>query len=218
MSARGVFITLEGGEGSGKTTQMARLGDVLSSAGLEVLTLREPGATSLGELLRDAVLNPAHGEVDPRAELLLYEAARAQLVSERILPALARGAVVIDDRHADSSVAYQGYGRGIPVESVEMLNEFATAGLLPDLTLLFDMDTEIGMARATKGGADRLEAAGEEFHARVRSGFLRMAAAEPERFVVIDAGGSADEVFSRVLAAVRERLPVLAILLPEADR
>lgn len=218
MSARGVFITLEGGEGSGKTTQMARLREVLSSAGLEVLTLREPGATKLGELLRDAVLNPAHGEVDPRAELLLYEAARAQLVSERILPALARGAIVIDDRHADSSVAYQGYGRGIPVESVEMLNEFATSGLVPDLTLLFDLDTQVGMARATTAGADRLEAAGEEFHARVRSGFLRMAAAEPARFAVIDADGSADDVFARVLSAVRERLPVLAIVLPEDDR
>jgi dTMP kinase len=213
-----VFITLEGGEGSGKTTQMVRLRDVLSSAGLEVLTLREPGATALGELIRDAVLDPVHGEVDPRAELLLYEAARAQLVSERILPALARGAVVIDDRHADSSVAYQGYGRGIPVESVEMLNEFATYGLTPDLTLLFDLDPEVGMARATTGGADRLEAAGAEFHARVRSGFLRMAAAEPDRFSVIDAGGSADEVFARVLAVVRERLPILTIMLPEADR
>lgn len=217
MSARGVFITLEGGEGSGKSTQMERLRAAMESAGLEVLTLREPGATHLGELVRDAVLNPIHGEIDPRAELLLYEAARAQLVSERILPALARGAVVIDDRHADSSVAYQGYGRGLPVESVEMLNEFATSGLVPDLTLLFDLDPEVGMVRATTSGADRLEAAGAEFHARVRSGFLRMAAAEPDRFAVIDAGGTAHEVFSRVMGAVRERLPILAVLLPEAD-
>lgn len=217
MSARGVFITFEGGEGCGKTTQMARLKAVMESAGLEVLCLREPGATHLGELVRDAVLNPIHGEIDPRAELLLYEAARAQLVSERILPALARGAVVMDDRHADSSVAYQGYGRGLPVESVEMLNEFATSGLVPDLTLLFDLDTEVGMARATTNGADRLEAAGADFHARVRSGFLRMAVTEPDRFALIDAGGSAADVFARVLAAVRERLPVLAIMLPEAD-
>lgn len=218
MSARGVFITLEGGEGCGKTTQMARLQAAMESVGLEVLSLREPGATHLGELVRDAVLNPIHGEIDPRAELLLYEAARAQLVSERILPALARGAVVMDDRHADSSVAYQGYGRGLPVESVEMLNEFATAGLTPDLTLLFELDPEIGMERATTNGADRLEAAGTEFHARVRSGFLRMAAAEPDRFAVIDAGGSADDVFARVLAAVREQLPILAAIIPEADR
>ncbi|MRR11464.1 dTMP kinase [bacterium] len=211
-----MFITLEGGEGSGKSTQMELLAAALRQAGLDVLALREPGGTHLGELLRDAVLNPEHGEIDARAELLLYEAARAQLVAERIKPALATGGVVIDDRHADSSMAYQGYGRGLPLEQVDALNVFATAGLTPDLTLLFDLDPQIGVVRATAGGADRLEAAGDRFHERVRSGFLRIAANEPERFALIDAAGTPDEVFASVLDAVRTRLPVVAVALARA--
>lgn len=212
MTARGAFVTFEGGEGSGKTTQIRLLTAALEAAGLEVLVVREPGGTRLGEAVRALVLDPETGDVDPRAELLLYEASRAQLTRELILPALATGAVVLCDRYYDSSTAYQGYGRGLPLAEIAALNTAATAGLVPDATILLDGDHRSGMARATSENTDRLEAAGDEFHERVRAGFLAIARAEPGRVHVIDAEGTPEQVFERVLAAVRA-VPVLAVAL-----
>lgn len=215
MSSRGVFLSFEGGEGSGKSTQISILTTTLESAGLEVVLAREPGGTRLGEAVRALLLDPATGDVDSRAELLLYEASRAQLTREVIGPALATGAVVLCDRYYDSSTAYQGYGRGLPIAEIEALNSSATGGLEPDMTLLLDGDHQRGMDRATTGGTDRLEAAGDEFHSRVRHGFLKIAEAEPLRVRVIDAEGTPEQVAARVLASVRT-IPVLALVLAEA--
>lgn len=212
VSARGVFVTFEGGEGCGKSTQLELLAGELRRAGARVTTVREPGATRVGELVRGALLDPAHGEMAPRAELLLYEASRAQLVTERIAPALADGEIVLCDRFFDSTTAYQGYGRGLPLDQVEALNLIATDGLVPDLTLVLDIEPSRGLARATAAGADRLEAEELAFHERVREGFLAIAASEPDRVAVIDAAGSVDEVAERIVRAAK-RLPALEALL-----
>jgi len=186
----GLFITFEGGDGSGKSTQIALLAERLRSMGHEVRTFREPGGVlsgDAGERIRDIVLDPAHAELGVRAELLLYEASRAQLVELHYRPALAGGAIVLGDRYADSSVAYQGYGRAVlPVEEIHELNRIATGGLAPDLTLLLDVDAAAGIAQAMAGGGgDRLEQAGSDFHERVRDGYLALASAEPGRVKVI---------------------------------
>lgn len=185
----GLFITFEGGDGSGKSTQIALLAERLRALGFEVHTFREPGGVlpgDAGERIRDIVLNPIHEGLGVRAELLLYEASRAQLTETHYRPALAEGAIVLCDRYADSSVAYQGYGRAVlPVDEVRELNRIATGGLVPDLTLMLDVDAASGLAQATLGGADRLEAAGHDFHERVREGYLQIAAAEPDRVKVI---------------------------------
>ena len=179
----GVFITFEGGEGVGKTTQIAFMERVLKKAGLDVVRLREPGGTKVGEDLRAIVLDAKNDMLDDRAELYLYEAARAQIVAEVIRPALARGAVVLCDRFVDSTVAYQGYGRGLDPDFVRQANEFACQGILPDRTVLLTVDsTSLGLRRATRRlGADRLELAGTEFHQRVNEGFGKIAAAHPDR-------------------------------------
>lgn len=210
----GVLITFEGGEGSGKSTQITRVMARLEAAGVPSLLVREPGGTRVGEVVREALLDPAHTEMAPRAELLLYEASRAQLVAEKIRPALEAGMVVVCDRYYDSSTAYQGYGRGLPLDEVEALNRIATGGLVPDVTIVLDLDPEAGLERATRGGADRLEAEEIEFHARLRAGFLAIAKAEPERVAVVDASGSAHEVESRVAAAL-SRIPLLADVVRE---
>ncbi len=206
---RGVFITIEGCEGTGKSTQAQRLAEALRGAGLAVTEVREPGGTRVGEAVRAILLDPAHAGLDHRAELLLYEASRAQLLAEQIRPTLAAGNVVVCDRFVDSTTAYQGYGRGLPLHEVTMLNAFATGGRLPDLTVVLDLDAAEGLCRATGLGADRLEAEDAAFHDRVRDGFLAIAAAEPDRVVVVDANGTPDEVASRVLDAVK-RVPVVA--------
>lgn len=216
MSAAGVFITFEGGEGCGKSTQLAMLADRFEEAGLMTEVLREPGGTRLGELVRDLLLDPSHGELDARAELLLYEASRAQLVAERIVPALSIGSVVLCDRFMDSTVAYQGHGRGLELDEVTQLNEIATAGVTPDLTILLDIDPALGLERATEVGTDRLESEDMAFHARVRDGFLRLAAGEPGRIVTVDANGTPDEVHDIVMATVTSRLPVIAAALRSA--
>jgi len=185
----GLFITFEGGDGSGKSTQIALLAARLTDLGYTVRTFREPGGVApgdAGERIRDIVLNPIHAGLGVRAELLLYEASRAQLVDAHYRPALEQGAIVLGDRYADSSVAYQGYGREVlPVDEVVELNRIATGGLVPDLTLLLDVDAKAGIEQATVAGADRLEAAGHDFHERVRAGYLALAAAEPGRVKVI---------------------------------
>jgi dTMP kinase len=217
MNNRGLLVTFEGGEGSGKSTQIALLTDALKAVGLDVIIMREPGGTLLGEGIRTLLLDPgSYGKVDMRAELLLYEASRAQLVTERIRPALATGEVVICDRFTDSTLAYQGFGRGLPLEEIAPLNSMATGGLQPDLTIVLDLPVEMGLARATAQGADRLEAEEIAFHERVRSGFLELAAAAPDRMVVVDATGSTDDVHKGVMAAI-ERIPVIAVLLERGN-
>lgn len=198
----GVFVSFEGGDGAGKSTQVALLGHHLAELGREVVVTREPGGTPLGRELRQAVL---HGEdLDPRTEALLYAADRAHHVASLVRPALERGAVVLTDRYLDSSVAYQGSGRGLGADEVEQLSLWATYGLLPHLTVLLDLDPAVGLARLT-GDPDRLESAGDEFHRRTRQAFLDRAAADPARWLVLDATRPADEL----AAAVRARLAPL---------
>jgi dTMP kinase len=192
----GLFITFEGGEGSGKSTQISLLAERLRSLGHDVRTYREPGGATpddAGERIRAILLDPVHADLGVRAELLLYEASRAQLVEAHYRPALAEGAIVLCDRYADSSVAYQGYGRAVlPVAEVVELNRIATGGLTPDLTLLLEVDAADGLASATVQGADRLEAAGLDFHERVWAGYRAMSAAEPERIRIVPRGTVAD--------------------------
>ncbi len=214
MGANGILITFEGGEGTGKSTQLTVLADTLSAAGLSVLVVREPGGTPVGEVVRGLLLDPSHETMTDRAELLLYEASRAQLVEQVIRPALVVGKVVVCDRFYDSTTAYQGYGRGLPIEEVESLNRFATADLVPDLTLLFDVEPAVGLERATARGADRLESEDLDFHDRVRRGFLEIAEREPDRIVVIDASQAPEQVSERVREAVVS-IPVIAAALRE---
>lgn len=198
----GLFITFEGGEGSGKTTQLRMLAHRLEAAGVSVRAVREPGGTAVGESVRHILLDPDHAGLDARAELLLYEAARAQLVAEVIEPALAAGEVVLCDRFFDSTTAYQGYARGLPLDEIATLNHAATGGLMPDRTLVFDIDPELGIERATCEGADRLECEDLTFHRAVREGFSAIAAAQPGRVRVIDASGTVDQVAARVADAL----------------
>lgn len=195
----GTFVSFEGGDGVGKSTQLDLLRGWLAGIGREVVVTREPGGTALGVELRNAVLHGDH--VAPRAEALLYAADRAHHVATVVRPALERGAVVLTDRFLDSSVAYQGVGRGLGAEAVERLNLWGVEGLLPDLTVLLDLDPAVGLARLT-GAPDRLERAGADFHARMRQAYLDRAAADPARFLVLDAAQPADAIGARV----RERL------------
>lgn len=209
MSERGVFITFEGGEGCGKSTQLAVVAEHLRSGGASVLALREPGGTVVGEVVRELLLDPSHESMNEVAELMLYEASRAQLVAEVIEPALRDGLVVLCDRFTDSTTAYQGYGRGLPLEAVGSLNSLATGGLVPTRTVLLDLDAVEGLRRATAAATDRLEGLDEGFHARVRAGFRAIAAEHPARVRVVDAAGDQEEVAARVIDALRD-LPVLA--------
>ncbi len=209
---RGVLITVEGCEGTGKSTQSESIAEALRSSGMLVTTVREPGGTPVGESVREILLDTDNDALEPRAELLLYEASRAQLVHQVVVPALVAGGAVVCDRFSDSTTAYQGYGRGLPIDEVVRLNAFATAGLTPDITIVLDLPPTEGLARATGEGADRLEAEEIGFHERVREGFLRIAEAEPERVFVVDATGSREQVAARVLEALR-RVPVLDAVL-----
>ena len=201
---KGRFITFEGGEGCGKSTQVRRLKEALEAEGHEVLLTREPGGTRLSELIRGLLKDEREDPPCDRAELLLFLAARAQLVRSVIRPALDAGTWVVSDRFSDSTFAYQGYGRGLPLDVLRLANDFACEGLKPDLTVLLDVDTETSRARlrkreaATNTTADRIEQAGDAFHARLRQGFLEMAAQEPNRIVTIDASGTPDEVWEKV--------------------
>lgn len=212
----GLFITFEGGEGSGKSTQMRIVADRLSASGLTVHTVREPGDTAVGEAVRHIVLDAADIGIDPMAELLLFEAARAQLVADVVRPALEAGETVLCDRHADSSVAYQGHARGLDVGLVKSLNTAATRGLVPDRTLVYDLDPVRSVERATARGADRIEAEEIAFHERVRAGYLAIAASDPERVRIIDASGSIDQVAERTARALAD-LPGLGIAVEHAE-
>lgn len=203
---RGTFITLEGPEGAGKTVLAKRLVDELTRRGHRVRSTREPGGTRLGERIRAIVLEQAAGAeattVDPRADALLFNAARAQLVAEVIRPALAAGEVVVCARFADSTLAYQGYGAGLPIDELRALAAIATGGLAPHLTILLDVPPEIGLGRKTGASRNRFEASFDlAFHQRVRAGFLQLAADEPERFRVVDSTRRIDVVAPDVIAA-----------------
>jgi len=201
----GRFITLEGPEGAGKTLQAERLAEALRARGQVVRLTREPGGTTLGEQIRTVVLGGAvagDGGIDPRADALLFNAARAQLVAEVIRPALAAGEVVVCARFADSTLAYQGFGAGLPIAELRSIADVATAGLSPDLTILLDVAPEVGLDRKAADARNRFEAGFDlDFHRRVRTGFLELAGQEPARWRVIDAGRAADVVFEDVLEA-----------------
>lgn len=202
----GYFISFEGGEGVGKSTQIARLAERLRSEGRDVVVTFEPGGTDLGQAVRSILLTPGN-HVTSRSEALLYAADRAHHVETVIEPALAAGKVVICDRYADSTYAYQGAGRALDASDVRQVMEFAVAGRWPDLTLLLDVDPQVGLARARgEGAGDRIEAEGLEFHDAVRRGFLDLAAAAPERFVVVDAAGTLDDVTAQIDDVIAKRL------------
>ena len=202
-----MFITLEGTEGCGKTSQVAPLAEYLRLQGWDVLTTREPGGTPIGEQIRDVLHSLDNTEMHARTEILLFQAARAQHVEQVIRPHLERGGVVMCDRYADSTVAYQGYGREQPLEPLRALVDYATGGLKPDLTLLLDLDVEVGLRRRAKGGEwNRLDALEVAFYQRVRQGYFELVRAEPERWVVIDASVSPVGVQEAMRAAVQGRL------------
>ncbi len=203
MAARGVFITFEGGDGSGKSTQIQSVRDWFESRGREVVVTREPGGTELGTEIRRLVQNGPE-DVDARTEALLYAADRAYHVATVIGPALERGAVVLGDRYIDSSLAYQGAARSLGVDEIASLSAWATRGLYPSLTFLLDLPPEVGARRRTDA-PDRMERESMDFHERVRHQYLRLADAEPERIVVIDAVGTIEEVFSEIRGVLVER-------------
>lgn len=203
---RGLFITFEGGDGSGKSTQLALLVEWLGQLGRTVVTTREPGGTPLGDELREIVLH-SRGHITAKSEALIYAADRAHHIATKVRPAIDRGQVVVQDRYIDSSVAYQGVGRDLGADEVRHVSMWATDGLLPDLTVLLDLEAGLGRERldTSRTRFDRLEAEEQDFHARVRAAYLELAAAEPERFLVLDATEARDEL----AAAIRSRVASL---------
>ncbi len=216
----GMFITFEGGEGCGKTTQIKRLSERLRRAGRNTFLIREPGGTFVGEEIRKLVqFSPEAAQICPETELLLFAASRAQLVNQIIIPALKQGSVVLCDRYVDSTTVYQGIARGLPLDQLSAVNRFATAGHMPDLTILFELDLESAKRRLNRRGGkdggkdgggepgreDRIEKLPLEFHEKVRQGYLDIAKQEPGRFVIIDASGAADDIERRVWGILQER-------------
>ena len=203
-----MFITFEGPDGSGKTTQLNRLMPVLTAAYPDVIRTREPGGTAIGDQIRTVIMNMKNKSMDPRAEILLFCASRAQLVEELIRLSLAQGKPVLCDRYADSTLAYQGYGHGLDLETLSRLLDFATGGLKPDLTLLFDLPAEAGLRRRLSNHEEwnRMDDYALQFHERVRQGYLTMAASDPQRWVVIDADRSPDEIHEEVVSVLRNRM------------
>lgn len=208
----GTLISFEGPEGAGKSSILEAILPLLEEKGIPYITTREPGGVDIAEQIRQVILDPDHTSMDAKTELLLYIASRRQHLVERVLPALAAGKVVLMDRFIDSSVAYQGYGRGLSVEDIEWLNQFATDGLKPDLTLYFDLDVEEGLARIARNQereVNRLDLEGLELHYKVRKGYLALAEKEPERIVKIDASQSFETVLADVLTILEKRLGTL---------
>lgn len=207
-----MFITFEGPEGSGKTTQIQALFDYLRDQGHDVVLTREPGGTAIGDQTRRILLDPENREMLPETEILLFSASRAQLVGQVVRPALDRGAIVICDRFADSTMAYQGYGHGLDLEALRTITQFATGGLTPDLTVFLDIDVEVGLRRKRAAGQadseawNRLDQKAVAFHHRVRQGYLALAAAEPDRWLVVDAARSREAIQHDVRERVEELL------------
>ncbi|BAJ62203.1 dTMP kinase [Anaerolinea thermophila] len=202
-----MFITFEGPEGSGKTTQIRLFAEFLRARGYDVLTTREPGGTEISDQIRAVLVNLRNTAMHPRTEILLFQAARAQLVEQVIRPALSRGTLVLSDRYADSTLAYQGYGHGYPLEELRRLIDFATGGLIPDLTFLLDVNPAQGLERKQREGEwNRLDAYDLGFHQRVRAGYLEMARAEPHRWVVVDATQSIEVIQSDIRRCFEQRL------------
>ena len=203
-----MFFTFEGPDGSGKRTQLRMLASALREEGREIVTTREPGGTEIGDQIRAVIMNMKNKAMDPRTELLLFNASRAQLVEELIRPSLAAGKVILCDRYADSTMAYQGYGHGLDKDELRRLLNFATGGLKPDLTLLFDISAEAGLKRRLSNHDEwnRMDDYALQFHERVRGGFLELAAADPERWVVIDADRDPGVIHAEVLDIVKRKL------------
>lgn len=203
-----MFITLEGPEGSGKTSQLPALAEYLREAGYNVIVTREPGGTAVGDQIREILMNLQNVSIIPRTEILLFLAARAQHVEELIRPALAQGKLVLCDRYGDSTLAYQGFGHRTDLETLQMLLAFATGGLKPDLTLLVDVPVEAGMARKRVNSAEwnRLDAYALAFHERVRQGYFALAEAEPDRWLIIDATEDQNSVQQALREAILSRL------------
>ncbi len=203
-----MFITLEGSDGSGKTTQFRLLADYLREQGYDVITTREPGGTNIGEQVRECLHDVRNRSMTSAAEVLLYSASRAQLVEEVIRPALAQNSIVVSDRYYDSTIAYQGYGRQLDIGALTGITAFATGGLKPDLTLLLEVDIMTGLLRRESGGVEmnRMDLQADAFYKRVRVGYRTLVAAEPDRWVVIDANGSIERVQADVRQYVEERL------------
>jgi dTMP kinase len=204
---RGHFITLEGPDGAGKTTQLRIVAQELQTKNYPHIITRDPGGTAAGKQIRRILLN-AQFVLSSTAELLLYQADRAQNVAEVIYPALEQGLLVLCDRYIDSTLAYQGYGRGLSLDTITMLNEISTGGLKPDLTILFDLDSEVGLSRLHPGSQDRLEREALDFHKRVREGYLTLAKKEPQRFCIVDAGAPFTNVQSALRKALSEALHI----------
>lgn len=203
-----MFITLEGPDGSGKSMQVPPLAEFIEQLGYEVLTTREPGGTFIGDQIREVIMRMENKSMNPRTEILLFCAARAQIVAEVIRPQLEKGVVVISDRYADSTLAYQGYGHGLELEVLRQILTFATDGLTPDLTLLLDVDVETGLARRQSGGGEwnRLDDYALAFHQRVRQGYHELVRADPKRWIRIDAGQPPPKVQQHMQEAVLQRL------------
>ena len=202
-----MFITFEGPEGSGKTTQIPQIEQFLREAGYTVFCTREPGGTSIGDQIREVLLANKNTEMHPRSEILLFQASRAQLVEQEIKPRLAHGEIVLCDRYADSTIAYQGYGHGVDLAQLASIVNFATGHLKPDLTVLFDLNVEIGLTRRQKDGdVNRLDAFELEFHHRVRAGYHELAQSEPNRWVMVDANQPPEIVRAAVQEIIIKKL------------
>ena len=207
--SKGFLVSLEGPEGAGKTSVLEALIPILEDRGVEVLTTREPGGVLIGEKIREVILDPSHTEMDPKTELLLYIASRRQHLVEKVLPALAAGKLVIMDRFIDSSVAYQGFGRGLDIEAIDWLNEFATDGLKPDLTLYFDIEVEEGLARIAANSnreINRLDMEGLDLHRKVRQGYLSLLEREGNRIEKIDPSLPLDQVIENTQQLLFDRM------------
>jgi dTMP kinase len=207
-----LFITFEGPEGSGKSTQIRWLATALEAQDVAVLVTREPGGTAIGNAVRAVLLDPARTEMSPRAEALLFSAARAQIVEQVIRPALAAGQLVLCDRYADSTLAYQGYGHGQPLAPLRALADYATGGLAPDLTIYLDIDVREGLARKQPGNDEewnRMEEKALAFHESVRAGYLKLAAEEPLRWLILDATHSVEHIHAKILNDVQALLTTL---------
>jgi len=209
---KGIFITFEGIEGSGKSTQLELLAKGLEAKGLQVIKTQEPGGTRIGAMIRKILLDPRNKVIEPMTELMLYEASRAQHIKEVILPSIREGRIVLCDRFSDATIAYQGYGRGLSLDEIKGLEALITDGLRPSLTILLDIDPEKGLLRAKKRiekdssiREGRIEQEGFSFHKRVREGYLKIAEGEPDRIKVIMADGSREEVHRKIIEVVKER-------------